>query len=191
MAYTTLAELKPYLNIVTDDADALLTAAIATAQAVIEAPPPLGTGRVFEAAQDATNYYDAPTHRRLDLAPHDLCQITSVTNGDGTVINPAYYTTDPRGVPPYRAIILKAGAPVAWTYDTYREGAIAVTGRFAYSVTPPAHVQHLALRLAAWLYRQAANSTSDQAVQTEVGIVLPTRLPADIALMLRALRPIL
>jgi hypothetical protein len=194
MAYLDLEnDVKPYLNIPadnhTDDSD--LQDMIATAVRTIEAPSPIGTGRVFEAAADTTRYFDAVAD--VDgpdlLFWDDLIQITSVTNGNGIAVAPSAYVKIPNkpGVPAY-GLRLKRSASVIWTWSDSPEASIAVTGRWAYSIVPDAYVKQLALRLVGWLYRIGAGTVNDTTIVTENGLIYPAALPKDIRAGLEGLR---
>lgn len=202
MAYTTLANVRAELKVTATTDDALISGYIATAQRIIEAPAPLGTGRVFEAAADTTRTLDAPTEASADpdgpsylllLTPAgDLCQITSVVNGDGTTVSAGDYVTLPAARTPYYGLRLKRNAGLLWTYDDSPEGAIAITGRWAYSVTAPADIVRAATRLAVWMYRsQASAGADDRAVRTEQGIILPAKIPDDIRMTIESYRSVL
>lgn len=206
MAYATLAQLKAELGITTTTDDTLLTGYLTTAQDIIESPPPLGTGRVFEASSDSTRTVDVPlpsTYYRPTLAGRnlpspllmldvsdagDLASITSVTNGDGASVSASDYVTLPRQGGPITALQLKAGGDTVWTYTTSPEGAVSITGKWAYSVSPPDAIVRACLRLAVWMYRSKDNAGADQPIQTERGIILPTALPLDVRLILESYR---
>ena len=206
MAYVTLADVKAELGITTTTDDDLLTGYITTAQAIIEAPPPLGTGRVFEASTDTTRYVDVPVtadYYRPTLAGRtasgplltldisdagDLASITSVTNGDATSVASSAYVTLPRQGGPITALQLLSGGATVWTYTTSPEGAIAITGTGAYSATPPDAIKRACIRLVAWMYRSKDNAGADLPVQTDFGIILPTAIPADVRLILESYR---
>lgn len=196
--YTSLSACKAELKIdtlVTTD-DSLLTGYITTAQRLIEASRPLGTGRVFEAAADTTRYLDAPrdtSDRSLDgplylLLVHpygDLCSITSIVNGNGVTVTSGDYVTEPRTSGPFWGIRLKQGNSLIWTWDTAPEAAISITGKWAYSTTAPVDIQRAALRLVVWLYRSRDNADFDHDIKTEDGlIVLGSKMPRDIRLIL-------
>ena len=168
---------------VTDDD--LLADFLARAQAIVEARPPLGTGRVFEwsgAASDrnfdAVEDTDGPT-LWLD---EDCCEITAITDGDGDTISSDDYVTEPRNETPYYAVTLKRGSGEVWEYEDSPEDAIAVTAKWSYSTTPPADVVHATLRLAAWLYRQqSSGGEGDRTMITPDGTkLLPSALPRDV-----------
>lgn len=182
--YTDLNALKSYLGISTSSDDALLTDCIENAQQMIETR----TQRVFEASTDTTKKFDAISD--VDdaslLLNADLCQITSVVNGDGSVIPSSNYLTDPPRHTPFWAIRLKRSSS-PWVYTTDPEDAIQVTGRWAYSVTAPADIVQATLRLAAFLYRQKDTAVDgDRPILTGDGnVLMPSRLPNDVAEILR------
>lgn len=195
MSYTDLTTVKAELKIATGTTtdDALITGYCTIAQATIEANRPLGTGRVFEAAADTTRYLDAPAEASSDpdgpsyllLLPQygDLCQITSIVNGDGETIPGTAYVLEPRSLTtgPWWGVRLKRNAGYTWAYDDSPEGAIAITGRWAYSVTAPTPIVRAATRLAVAMYRARDNAgASDQTIQTEQGIILPAAQPKDV-----------
>lgn len=192
MAYLTAADLKTYLGISSSSEDSLLTALIAQAQAHLEAQ----TGRVFEASADTTKRFDAVEDvlhdedgRRLTLwlRGYDLCAITSVTNGDGTTVASSSYVTEPRNETPYWGLRLKANASVAWTYSDTPEDAISISGRWAYSVTPPADVVMATRDLAVWLYRRRGQegASLDAPQVSPSGVMLfPARAPETVKMVI-------
>jgi hypothetical protein len=119
----------------------------------------------------------------------DLAAITTVTNGDGTTLTAAQYATEPRNRTPYYAIKIRSSASVAWEYSSTtddHENAIAITGKWAYSVTAPADIVQACVRLAGYLYRQKDNAAElDRPIVAGNATILPSRLPADLDLMLR------
>lgn len=190
MAYTTVSALKTYLGVVGNTDDALLTALIARAQAIVDAY----CGRTFEAAQDSTRKLDAklsvsPDKRTL-YVERDLCAITSITNGDGVSVGAAEYVTEPRWETPFYGVTLKRESDIRWTWDDTPEDAITVVGRWAYSATAPADIVQATERLAAYLYRQKDNmSDLDRAVAVSGNMtVLPQSLPRDVQLILAPYR---
>lgn len=187
MAYCELADLKTYLNDITDSRDdALLTDMIAAAQKIIDTY----TRRTFEASADTTRRFDAVRDvgsmdngvDRVLWLDHDLCQITSITNGDATTVTTGQYVTEPRNYTPWYAIALRTSANIAWTYDDEPENAIAIVGRWAYSITAPDDIQWACKRLAAYLYRQKdTSSEAERPIMSASGAsILPSKLPADV-----------
>jgi len=185
MAYCSLAQMKTYVGATDNDDDALLTDCITRAEAVIDR----ATKRTFEASADSTRTFDAQQDvagRTLYLDA-DLCAITSITNGDGAAITALQVVSEPRNHAPYYALTLKASTGLAWTYETDPEDAISVTGRWAYSTTPPADIEQACVRLAAWFYRQK-DSSSDldrPMVSMDGATLLPAQIPADVQRMLQ------
>ena len=185
MAYATLAELKLYLNIGSSTDDVLLSSLITRAQGVIDTY----TKRTFEASADTTRYFhaiDDVTDYTLHL-DHDLYSVTTVTNGDGTVVSASNYVLLPANYRPAYAIALKWSSSVVWTYSTSPENAISITGRWAYSLTAPSDIQQACIRLAAWFYRQKdTHSDVDNSTIATGGMVLvPQGVPKDVHALLK------
>jgi len=193
MTYTTRVAVKSELKITATTDDTLIDGYVTLVQRIIEAYPPLGTGRVFEVSTDTTRYLDAPPDsldNRLDgpnyvlLLPDDLCSITTVVNGDGTTLTTSDYLTEPRSHTPYHALRLKSGTGTIWTFTDSPEGAIAITGKWGFSTSAPADIQRAATRLCVWMYRSRDNAGFDQDIQTEDGMILGARMPRDIRAIL-------
>lgn len=128
--------------------------------------------------------------RTLWLDKH-LCQITTITNGDGVVVTAGQYTTIPRNETPWYGIRLKASSGVAWTYEDDPEDAIAINGRWGYSITPPAVIKMAALRWAKHLYRQRDTDKAgeENPKMSNDGVwIFPTTIPKDIVEYLKPLR---
>jgi uncharacterized phiE125 gp8 family phage protein len=185
MAYVALTDLKAWLNVDSTAHDALLQSCLDAAQSYIEDQ----TGRTFEAASTASTRYmdavgdvDGPTL----LLGADLCAITSVTNGDGAAVSTAAYVTEPRNGTPFYAIKLKPSAGLSWTYTTDPENAIAVSGKWSYSATPPADVAHAAKIIAAQMYQQKDNAAdADRLVSADGVIIVPSSIPKVAADVIR------
>lgn len=186
--YCTVSDLKSYLGLSESTDDALLVSLIQDAQAVIEAE----TLRVFELPDaDSTRYFDASTDVKNETLylDRDLYSITSIINGDSASVSGSAYVTEPRNDKPYHAIRLKQSGAVRWTYIEDAENAIAVTGRWCYSSEPPALIQRVCKRLAAYLYRQRENANDlDRALVVGNATVLPQQLPQDIRNDLQAFK---
>jgi hypothetical protein len=181
--YTTVTAVKSYLGISTTTDDGLLATLIATAQQWIDSY----TRRTFEASSDTTRYFDA----RTDLYGNelwldaDLCQVGTVTNGDGSVLGTADYVTEPRNTTPYYMLKVRSDSTAAWTYNDHYENSIAVTGRWAYSTSAPADVAQACVRLTAWLYHQKDNyADQDRTFIAGNTTVLPLNIPTDVRLIL-------
>lgn len=185
MPYTTAAAVKTYLGITSSTDDALLTSLIERAQASIDRY----THRTFEAASDTTKRFDAEydvseSYTRLDWTPYglDLCQITSVVNGDGTTISASSYVTEPRNETPYFALKLKVSSGLYFMYDNLddHENAIQITGRWAYSITAPAEIVSVCIEMVALMYkRRDSNSDINRPVIAGNATILPAGLSRE------------
>lgn len=182
--YTDTATVKLYLGDVQGSGDdALLTDFVAAAQSIIDDY----CHQPFEASADRIRYFDpgCDVDGRTLYVDAPLCAITSVTNGDGVVIAASAYVTEPRNLTPWYGLRLKSNSSVMWTYGGALENSIAIAGKWAYSSTAPADIQHAAMRLAGYLYRQRDNGFDlDRIIQTSSGIVMPLDLPRDITKVL-------
>lgn len=180
MSYATTPELKLYLGITTSTDDVLLTALISRAQGIIDTY----CKRTFEASADTTRYFHAvhDVDQYTLYLDHDLYSVTTLTNGGGVAVSASDYVLLPANYKPAYAIALKWSASVVWTYSDTPENAIAITGKWAYSLTAPADITHACIRLAAWLYRQKDNSAdmSDVSVTTGGAVMIPSGLPRDV-----------
>lgn len=188
-SYPATADLKAWLRANSQQSlgsgdDTIINNCITAAIKFCEGPE--GAGRSFEMTADTTRHFDAvrdvdTSLRRLWL-DEDLCQITSITNGDGTTVSTSDYVTDPRNTAPYHAITLKLSSSVVWTYATTPENAIVIVGRWGYATAAPADIAQAVLELAAYEYRRKTTSgSSDQQVVTASGsVIVPSSVPKNI-----------
>lgn len=206
MAYITLAQYKTYKSLPDSDDDTLLEGFILSAQMFIE-DSEYGTNRKFEALSDTTRYFDAIrdvgdgvdymehygefrivnnryNKNRTLFLDHDLCSITSITNGDGNLIPSTEYVTEPRNNTPFWRITLKRNSTYYWSYTTSPENAISIVGKWAYSVSPDAGVIQIMYRLVDHLYEKRKNPDNNRnsPLMTDGGfIIMPADLPPDIS----------
>lgn len=180
MTYTTLADLKSYLNITVSTDDTLLTALITRAQAVID----VYTDRHFE-AETTTKYFHIEDleGQILYLYDNDLLTITTLVNGNGTVIDAASYRLEPRNSE--QKWMIRLNGDVTWEF-TDGDSEISVSGTWGWSATAPANIVHAATRLAAFIYRQKDSSTDiDRPIITGDGVtIMPGALPQDVMRLL-------
>lgn len=185
--YCTLEDLKAYLHIgeENEEDDALLTSIIQRGTRIIE----MKTTRRFESSGTSVRYFDVnedTDRKRMLYFDEDICLITSIVNGDGLTVAASNYTTQPRHETPYHSIRLKDSADVEWTYVDTPEDAIAVTGHWTYSITPPVDIVHACVRLASFLYRQKDNATDiDRPLVGDGVMIMPLKLPADVDMLLK------
>lgn len=192
MAYATVAQLRAYLGLDLNSDDPLLESLLGRGQAAIEHY----THRLFEAASDTTKLFDAQLdtsdhYMVLDWTPYglDLCQITTVTNGDGTTVAASAYVTNPRNETPWYGLRFKLNSGLYWTFDADPENAISIVGRWAYSVTAPSDIVQATVRMAAYLYRQKDTGTFDVTAIPGSGVIeVPQGMPRDVAKMLEPYR---
>lgn len=192
MAYTTFEAVEQYLGDIkrtATEAEAQIEAFIPQISTYIDNH----THRTFEAVT-ATKYFDAEADvqdferdgdkRMLWLGKHEIAEITTVTNGDSVVVASNQYVTEPRNNTPYYALVLKVSADVAWTWDSSPENAIAIAGKWGYSLAAPDDVQYAALLLAVYAYKRGDNpgGDADRAQVSPTGaLMLPARMPKDVA----------
>lgn len=186
--YASLVEFKAYAGVTDSSVDALLFDFLNRATRIIDSH----CRRRFVAAADSTRRFHALRDvRGLKLRlDQDLASVTSIVNGNGQTVTAAQYVLLPTNAAgdgkPYYAIQLKATAGIAWEWNDDPEEAIAVTGRWAYCVTPPDDIVQACVRLAHYLDKQK-NSAGDLDRPVFLGgstTLLPSRLPRDIEDML-------
>lgn len=199
MAYTTTSALKAYLGITSSADDTLLGNAIDQAYSMINT----FCHRHFDpeakhGPNDLIKYF-TPLRERdggdllddytLNLGV-DLASLTSITNGDGTAIPTNQVVLLPMNITPTNMIRIKSSSSYQWTYTDSPEGAVAIAGKWGYSLDAPDDIVVANLRLAAYLYRQREGTPdSDRAVLSADGVVLAApRIPSDITAMLTPYR---
>lgn len=127
--YATLAQFKAVDNMISTDAtdDTFIEDLITRVSREIDRE----TGRWFY-ARTLTRYYDVPNSRQLDL-DIDLLTVTTLTNGDGTVLTTADYYLVDKNTSPYYAIRLKETSGTQWLdNDGEIENAITLVGTFGF-----------------------------------------------------------
>lgn len=193
MAYVEVAELKSYLGIQSNADDALLSDICEEAQAMVDNI----TNRTFEAHQDSTRHFNALDIRyggRVDafqntlVLDYDLCQLTSVTNGNNQIIPTDALVLLPTNFVPSYAIKIKMNTSYVWTYVGTPDTAISVVGRWAYSVNCPTPIRAATRRLAGYMYRAKDNTNeTDRSMISADGVALAApQIPTDV---MRTLEP--
>lgn len=186
MAYITVSGLKVYLEITSSDDDAILATFCEAAQAEVESY----TQRVFEAPADTTRWF-TPLDRAHggDLLRDgytlafdtDLVSITSIVNGDGTTLPSGAYIALPLNQPQKEMVKIKNNVQYFWTYGDEPVGSVAITGRWAWSLTPPGPVVMATYMLARYLYDRRNDSSSSRDVLSSDGVVIAAaKVPGDI-----------
>lgn len=203
--YVATSDLKTYLGISATTDDALLALLLARAQQYIETY----TGRRFDAHTETHSFGEADiwvesgyqsnrawtntsaiatiAGRKLRL-DDDLLTVTTLTNGDGTVITSGSYILEPQNTTPKRFIRLHTDYEWEFDVDTF----VTVAGTWGYSSTPPYDIQHACLRLAGYYYRQKDAQVFDVTASPELGIItVPAGFPKDVKTILDAYRMVL
>lgn len=182
--YTTLEALKGYLGIAATETndDDLLSTLINSATDFINNR----CGRQFMASTRTCYYGRGSLRGQLLILDNDLLSVTTLTNGDGTVITADDYLLWPRNITPYAAIRLKQNR--VWSFRD-SDSEIVVTGQWGYSITPPADIVQACTRLAAHLYRQKDASFFDATSTPEMGgLVIQRGIPPDVDQLVRMYR---
>lgn len=198
MAYITTAQLKSYLGITVSTDDTELGYIPDRVTAAIDSY----CHRHFEPesahgpAASHTHYFtpmletqggDLLDWYTLNLN-HDLAELTSITNGDGTSISVNDVVLLPLNVTPTNMIRIKSASGKFWTWNGSPEGAVQVAGKWSYSLDVPADVKAAALRWGAHLYRLRTGATSvpaDITISADGSAFASNRIPSDVAQLLR------
>jgi len=183
MNYLGLPDAKAHLGLVNSNDDALVAGYLSSAQTIVE----LCSQQVFEASTNTTKYFDVERDvlGRTLYFKNYLCAINTITNGDGVLITAASYVTEPRNETPYFGVTVKRSAGLFWTWTDDPENAIAVSGKWAYSLTAPQDIVQVMRWLVQYLYRNK-DSSGDLARSMigPGGILLPVEMPHDLRIVL-------
>lgn len=178
--YATLAEFKALLVITSTDAtdDAVIENAIEAASRFIDGK----TGRRFYAVTE-TRYFDIPEEgSRLLKLDEDLISITTLTNGDGTVITSSYYNLVPKNSSPYCGVKMKESSIYYWCQDTdgNTEDVISIAGSWGFAATAPDDVKEACLQIALAAYkRKMGENMGTRTTITAFGVTItPEDIPA-------------
>lgn len=192
--YASTAELKTYLGITGATDDDLLTSFLARAQTVIE----INTRRIWECSTDSTRYFTVGVDTdSTDLwFDEDLCQVTTVvTDADSvspiTLTKDTDFITQPRNSTPWYGFRILGSTGKYWTYTTDPEMGVSVTGRWAYSITPPQDIIQATLNLSGYLYRAKDAQTFDVTVMVDGGMMtIPKGTPQTVVdILVRRRKP--
>jgi hypothetical protein len=180
MAYTTVAEVKTFCHVSGNTDDTLLTAILASAEAVVENY----TGTVFDNDTAANQTFTRlpGVRTRFDgnkLYFYDwLATDTSVTITDSPTV---MYL--PEDGPPYYGCMLTEGS---WAYPT-----VTVNGKWGYSTAPPADIEMAVWRICRWLYDMQTTGRGSAPIVTPNGqVLIPEGLPLDIKQLLDPYRKV-
>ena len=163
MAYPTLAQTKVYMAVVGITHDATITQLLAASVAAVEKH----TNRVFvEATLTETFRVRFPFITNNGLILHlfkDLVSVTTLTNGEGTVIAATDYDLYPKI--PYYQIQLRRGKGIYFQSDG-EDTPITVLGKWGYSVDVPDDVFAEIMRITDLSFRARAEGAGIRVTRT-------------------------
>jgi len=124
------------------------------------------------------NYFTTSRNSSKIYFDDDLLSVTTLTNGDGSVIASANYLLYPANRTPKYAISLKDTTGVVWQADSsgsYLQ-CISLAGSWGYASTTPTDIHAACLDMAVSAYKaRFGNSINQSATVTAAGIVLTPR----------------
>lgn len=198
MAYITTAQLKSYLGITVSTDDTELGYIPDRVTAAIDSY----CHRHFEPESDHgpaashTHYFtpmletqggDLLDWYTLNLN-HDLAELTSITNGDGTAIAAGDVVLLPLNVKPISFIRIKSASGKFWTWNGSPEGAVAVAGKWSYSLDVPYDIHRAALVWSEHMYRLrtgSAPTSTDVTISADGSAFVSSGMPRFVAQLLR------
>jgi len=124
------------------------------------------------------------TNPQLLMVDEDLLTVTTLTNGDGTVVASNTYELWPRNRAPYFGIRIKSSSAWAFSDD---DSTVSVAGTWGFMASPDADVKRVTARLA-YLEQQRRTNTGEVMVM-QGAMEYTARVPADIARWLASMRP--
>ena len=181
--YATLAEMRARAGITA----ALDTTDDATIEAVVEAVSRAidnYTRRTFYSRTE-TRYFDTPAGREL-LLDDDLISITTLTNGDATVITSADYQLLPLNSTPKFSVRLKQSSAVSWQGDAdgNQEGVISIAGAWGYASTTPKPIHEACLIQSMRIFKRKDSPFGIAGVVDGAAVSLKKGFDPDVEMML-------
>jgi len=199
--YTTIDAVKLELQRMADSSDYdnendLLESDVARATRMIDDH----TRRTFAVTEATTRYIDCVEPYVVGpflTFPKDIWKITAVVNGDGTAVDMDEISPQPRNFTradgtiyissaqsdafPFWQIVFKHSSGKYWTFNNSPEEAIAVTGMWGFSSTPPEAIEWATTALAVHLYRMRhAVDESGFVASREGELLVPPSIPSYI-----------
>jgi hypothetical protein len=128
------------------------------------------------------NYLTSPTNPPDSIMfDDDLQTVTSITNGDGSVLDPSTYVLKPYGKPPYYAVQLRPTSGVMWNTNAGDPlAAIQVLGAWGYNAgSTPVDIKEGVMMIVKEAYnrRFGENMTSRSIITTGGVIITPEDIP--------------
>ena len=179
-AYASITDFKAYARITSTDTtdDGVIGDILESASKLIDTE----TRRTFYARVE-TRLYDVPKTDTLYIEDDDLLTVTTLTNGDSTVLTTTDYILLPANSYPKYAIKLKDSSTYSWKEDSSgnSEQAISILGTWGYSSSAPADIKEACLEIATAFYhrRFGENMATESTMTTGGVIVTPRDIPAS------------
>jgi len=177
--YCTLTKAKNYLNSkgLTVDAidDSVIEDMIGAASRYIDA----ATNETWYSTT-ATEYYDAPRHQNGSIFfDHSVTAITSVTNGDGSVIPSSAYVLMPPNHPLKYAMKLLPNSGYSWMpkNGAYEQAITIVDVSGIPSVPDDIEIACLQITVAQYKRRTGENTTGKSIITSGGVVVMPEDVP--------------
>ncbi len=199
MAIATVSEIKEYKGITGSGDDKNLKDLIPRCESWLNRE----CRRILYTEIDTTRYMDAVGLHIEGASFHlsdfgDICQITSVTNGDGEVLTVnTHYAQYPREItfdcPTFHTLKMLGSGGKAWTYTGDMEQSISVTGRWAYytDTTVPDDVKQMVMRLVLYALKVRDTDAFETIVIPDAGIIqAPQGFPVDVLRFVKKARAI-
>lgn len=178
--YCTIANVKMALDITGNQYDTQLTRIVTAVSRWIDEKCEI-VDKGFAQDTDATRYFD-PQHVDgkslwIDMP---LLTVTTLTNGDGTVISSSDYRLWPYNSTIKREIRLKSS--VDWIFDA--DELISVEGKWGYSTSIPSPVSEAAIIMSAWLHKRYLAGLADASASIELGQLIYSKPAPEQAISL-------
>lgn len=179
-AYASTGDFKNYARITSTDTtdDGVISDILSAASKLIDSE----TRRTFYPRTE-THYYDVPDGSTLYIEDDDLLSITTLTNGDSTVLTTTDYILLPANSYPKYGIKLKDSSDYSWEEDSdgNDEQAITILGSWGYSTTAPADIVEACLEIAtAFYHRRFGENMAAESTLTAGGVMItPRDIPAS------------
>ena len=174
--YCTLPEFKAYIT-----ARGQTLATDATDDSVIEALIEKVSRDIDQESQRTyyarteTHYFDVPEDSQTELElGDDLLTVTTLTNGDDTVITSSYYTLYPLNAGRYRTLKLKQSSGYIWLSDSNgdTDGVISIAGTWGFYAIVPDNINGLCKAVVRKEYMRYGPGESGVAPVTAAGVVI-------------------
>lgn len=178
--YASAAEFKAYQRITSTDTtdDGVIDDLLGAASRLIDNI----TRRTFY-GRVATKLYDVPDGDTLYIEDDDLLSVTTLTNGDGTVLTTTDYILKPNNSSPKWAVKLKDSSTYVWEEDSSGndEQVISILGVWGWSASPPDDIREACLQIAGSYYhrRFGENVTADTTISTGGVVITPNDIPSS------------